>query len=946
MPRLSSAIRHIQKHYTVVVVGSGYGGAIAASRLARAGQTVCVLERGREFQSGEFPDTEPEALAEMQAELPSGHIGSRAGLYDFYVNADVNVLVGCGLGGTSLINGNVALEAEPRVFEDARWPQALRDDRAGLLQEGYQRARQMLQPVEYPAQYPALAKLEALEKSAAHLGQPCSRAPIAVTFKEGVNQVGVEQRACRLCGDCISGCNYEAKNTVMFNYLPDARNFGAEMYTQAAVRYLERKDGRWLVHYQVLDSGLEGYDAPTQTVSADIVVLAAGTLGSTEILLRSKAAGLPLSGQVGRHFSGNGDFLGYSYACAQEICGVGYGHRDPRDMEPVGPCVTGIIDLRGQKELNDGTVIQEMTTPGALSGLLPVALAATASALGKHTGEGLDNVLAMEQSEAERLFLGPYDAAARNTQAYLVMTHENGAGRISLANDRLEIAWPQVGQQPIFEKVNATLAEATRALGGTYMANPVWSKLFNRDLITVHPLGGCVMADDAVQGVVNHKGQAFSSSSGAAAYDSLYVCDGAVIPRSLGVSPLLTIAALAERACALLARDRGWRIDYALPSRRAAAAAAAPMGIQFTETVRGELPAAGASGRSSLDLNLTVVSDDLNAMLRDPEHRASVYGRASARALSAHPLRITAGECRVMPPAAEPADARQLVYRAKLLAEDGKAYYFHGSQQAGTLHVVLHDGDAETGQIMAKATLRMAPRDLRHQLATLRVWNASSSSERLEATARFGRTLAGDLYDIYGGVVGGGQPRKKRPLRVNAPSVYHLALSDTIDLRLTRYEGGSRGPVILSSGPGVASNVFALDTIETSLLEFLFAHGYDLWLLDGPDKMAAGDYQAAIDKVRGVAGVPSVQMVSFGPVPAALARLEGVRSSTATPAPLFDESQLNSATREVLHEIIGPATPDYARLGSLIFTNAVRDVYPLILEDLEAAGLFAGRVKV
>src|SRR5450755_2912772 len=155
MPQLSSPLDEIKDHYTVLVVGSGYGGGIAASRLARAGQQVCILERGREFQSGEYPDTEAEALAEMQAELPSGHTGSRMGLYDFHVNPDVNVFVGCGLGGTSLINGNIALRAEPRVFDDVRWPQALRDD-LGSMEDGYQRAEEMLRPEPYPARYPML----------------------------------------------------------------------------------------------------------------------------------------------------------------------------------------------------------------------------------------------------------------------------------------------------------------------------------------------------------------------------------------------------------------------------------------------------------------------------------------------------------------------------------------------------------------------------------------------------------------------------------------------------------------------------------------------------------------------------------------------------------------------------------------------------------------------
>lgn len=108
MSRLSSSIEDIQPHYTVVVIGSGYGGGIAASRLARAGQSVCVLERGKEFQPGEYPDTELEALPEIQMNLPDRTIGVRTGLYDIRISDDMNVLVGCGLGGTSLINANVA----------------------------------------------------------------------------------------------------------------------------------------------------------------------------------------------------------------------------------------------------------------------------------------------------------------------------------------------------------------------------------------------------------------------------------------------------------------------------------------------------------------------------------------------------------------------------------------------------------------------------------------------------------------------------------------------------------------------------------------------------------------------------------------------------------------------------------------------------------------------
>jgi len=871
MARLSSPVYEIGSHYTVVVIGSGYGGAIAASRLSRAGQQVCVLERGREFQPGEFPDTEAEALAEMQAELPIGHVGSRAGLYDFHINPDVNVFVGCGLGGTSLINGNVAVRPDPRVFDDPRWPAELRADAQGL-DNGFRLAGEMLQPTAYPDRHPALPKLEALESSAVSLGQECSRPPIAVSFAEGPNHVGAHQHGCVLCGDCITGCNYGAKNTLPFNYLADACNYGAAVYTQISVRYLERRGGCWLIHYQILETGLEEFDQPLKTVSADIVVLAAGALGSTEILLRSKARGLPLSDCVGHGFSGNGDVLGFSYGCDREIRGVGYGHRDPRDMEAVGPAITGMIDMRGQTELDTGIVIHEIAAPGALSGLLPVALAHAASALGRNTAE---QAMAAEESEIENLFRGPYDSVASDTQAYLVTTHEQRCGNLRLEDDRLRIAWPQAGDQPIFERVNEILAEATHPLGGSYLINPVWSSVFNRDLITVHPLGGCVMAGTAADGVVNHKGQVFSGDGGTAVYDSLYVNDGSVIPRSLGVGPLLTISALGERTCALMIRDRGLIADSATP--KPAPPLQAPMGIQFGEVLRSD----------ALELDLSVVSLDLEALLIEPDHVARVAGRAVAPALSSETLTVQ-GQFSL---------ARR-AYRLILTSREGKRYFLEAARHAVSLQIKLYGGETAQDPVVLETTLHIPPQDLRRQLTTLRVSNAPQSRQRMEAAERLGRALAGDLYEVYGSAIAG---RKKRPLRVNAPAVYALPGARA---RLIRYHGGSHGPLLLSPGPNVSSLIFTLDTIETNLLEYLFAHGYDVWLLDSAD---AKDRDAAVAKVKEIAHAPRVQMLTAG-------------WEAAGPV------EFNSATRE--------AVPEEWHSISIIGMHAARDVYPAIVSSL------------
>src|SRR6476469_381310 len=133
--RIASHLEDLDDHYTVVVVGSGYGASVAASRLARAGRRVCVLERGREILPGDYPDTLAEATGATQVSTAEGHVGDPSSLFSLHIGDDISVLSGVGLGGTSLINANVSLEADPRVFERG-WPRALRDDVGHGLHDG------------------------------------------------------------------------------------------------------------------------------------------------------------------------------------------------------------------------------------------------------------------------------------------------------------------------------------------------------------------------------------------------------------------------------------------------------------------------------------------------------------------------------------------------------------------------------------------------------------------------------------------------------------------------------------------------------------------------------------------------------------------------------------------------------------------------------------------
>ncbi len=939
MPRLSSTnFENLKTSYDVVVVGSGYGGGITASRMARAGKSVCLLERGKEFQPGEYPNTTPEALREMQTDSPECHTGPRTGLYDMRVNPDLNVFVGCGLGGTSLLNANVALEADPRLFDDPRWPEPLRGSVNPLGREGfYQRAKDMLKSTPYPEGtpgFPKLPKLEAMKVSGAYMNESIYCPPINVHFgPEGPNHVGVEQKPCTLCGDCCSGCNFSAKNTLIMNYLPDAVNHGAEIFTTCQVHFLSRDSGKWIVHFEPIELGRDKFGAPTLFVTADVVVLAAGTLGSTEILLRSREKGLNVSDQLGARMTGNGDVLAFQYNTEREINGIGWGNRDGADVGPVGPCISGVIDIRAdQTDVNQGMVIEEGSIPGALAELLPAAFAAGYALGGREEHPDVQTLIREGERHLVSLKAGAYQGAVHNTQVYLVMTHDEGTGRMYLSGDRLRVDWPAVASEAIFKKVADNFFKAGNPLGGAFVSNPMSSSLLQNHLITVHPLGGCVMGDDATKGVVNHKNQVFSGISGADVYPDLYVSDGAVVPRPLGVNPLLTISALAERCASLMAADRGWNFDCALPSapKVAVAAAVAKMGIRFTETMRGffslgevnDYQAGADKGKqtnSPFEFTLTVTSGDLNAMVNDPAHEAIIVGTVSASALSPKPM-AAKGIFHLFVPDPDHVETNLMKYDMQLNAEDGTAYAFSGFKsihetkfglevwpQTSTLYVTLKR-DNDSGPVIGKGIMHILPDDFAKQMTTLDVTNAATPADRLKGTAEFGRYFGETLFQTYGGIFShpsvfnpDAPPRKKRPLRTTAPEIHFFTSTDDLPLKLTRYQGGAKGPVILSHGLGVSSLIFSIDTIETNLVEYLFAHGYDVWLLDyrasidlpssyqrsTADDVATKDYPPAVEKVLGVTGAESVQMLvhCYGSTTffmAMLAGLKGVRSAVCS----------------------------------------------------------------
>ncbi|WP_439543726.1 GMC family oxidoreductase [Hyphomicrobium sp.] len=540
MSRLASPLSALKHRYDVIVVGSGYGGGVTASRLSRAGKRVAVLERGREIQTGQFPQKFSELKNEFQVTGASFRTGSEQALYDVRLGRDMHVLVGCGLGGGSLVNAGVSLVPDRRVFTDEAWPGQVAQD--GFIEEGYRRAEQWLRPASDPRAR-EMTKYKVLDRASGEAGGTIVAPRIAVSFEDTVNPAGVAQAACTRCGDCCAGCNVGAKNTVALTYLPDAVRHGAELFTGLKVDTVRKgADGLWHVSARVV--GPERGTMPEVMIEAPVVVLAAGTLGSTEILLRSRDAGLAVSDKIGQRFSANGDIIAFGYGAKSTVNAVGVGYPSKVEGLEVGAAVSGQLEFHDAEILANEVRVQEGALPSAFASVLPVLFVPNGRLLGA----------------LQSLINGVYKGPFANLQTFFAVSHDSASGRFSLEDNQLALSWANAKDEPVYARLDKILSNLVAASGGSYVKNPLAGTVMGHQPATAHPLGGCGMGRERSDGVVDHKCRVFNGASNAGdtdVHDGLYVIDGAVIPRSLGVNPLLTITALAERAMLHFAQDRG-----------------------------------------------------------------------------------------------------------------------------------------------------------------------------------------------------------------------------------------------------------------------------------------------------------------------------------------------------------------------------------------------------
>lgn len=541
----SKSVLTSSQFYDIVIVGSGYGASVLAARLAtrfKGSKRICILERGKEYGLGMFPKTFNEVLWNRISPV------NPLGLLDHHANGDLEVIGASGLGGTSLLNAAISLRPEPVVFEQPEWPDAIRAEAASLSQY-YDRAEGILSPTTRLGS-DSFAKVQAHKELVGKAdGVPFEKLPLNINTRDTFTR-----RACIACGDCCSGCNYGAKNSLDKNYLLIARDYGVDIFTQVEVtgiRPIARGE------YRITYNDREESHIMDGVLETRCLILGAGSKGSTELLLRAQSDTFKLSETLGTRLSGNGDVLGFAYNLKNKTQSIG------TRRKTVGQALSSYGDYRKQgtrADLLDRFLLIDGTFPSALAGQVAQVLANFALTDRDNPKYASFTEEQWKRIEADRD--GQYeDGALNHSLLFLACGHDTASGRYYLQSGTgmLKTEWPQIEDEYSFKLINAEMERRAVDMGGVFHENPI-SYWIDNKMIATHPLGGCPMGNDVSTGVVDHRGRVFDAGSSDPKqpfHPGLYVVDAAILPRSLGVTPLLTISAMAERISDYLKRDLG-----------------------------------------------------------------------------------------------------------------------------------------------------------------------------------------------------------------------------------------------------------------------------------------------------------------------------------------------------------------------------------------------------
>jgi enediyne biosynthesis protein E9 len=511
----------------VVIAGSGFGGAIAAYRLAEAyvaagadPGAIVVLERGLRFGHTDFRQ--------------SMDVANLSKVYDLVQGQGMQVVTANAVGGGSNLYLAASLRAPSETFErrdrrpgdgpDRRmWPAALS---RRTLNRYYARAERGLR-VRRPA-WRQVSKSGGLWAATLNeAGHTCDRVPVAIDAERCVNAKW-----------CHTGCIFGAKNSLITNYLAAAEQLGVQVRTLhelQSVRQSSARPYRYVANVNTLDAGSKQPSGAVE-LECKALVLATGAMGDAPILMRSQLALPSLSSHVGQHLGSNGDHVAaieFDPQRVHDVLGLGRYHAFHKGM----PITTMTYDFWAGRRSHafDGTrfTLQEIF----LSTLTNLLYDDGRSPEGDPSWWGVQKkdaiahwasrieLLAMVEDTNDGTFLAPSPTGGGAVQP-------NGG---PIAFGTFEYALSEQSLR-VREAADAAMAQvaATKGLGRFMKLTET------RGVYCAHPLGGCRMADSAELGVVDDSGQVFG-------YEGLHCFGSSIIPTSLGVNPSLTIAAVAER---------------------------------------------------------------------------------------------------------------------------------------------------------------------------------------------------------------------------------------------------------------------------------------------------------------------------------------------------------------------------------------------------------------
>jgi cholesterol oxidase len=512
-----------EKDYDVVVIGSGFGGSVAALRAAEKGYRVAVLEAGRRFSN----DTLPETSWDLKDFLWAPALGWM-GIQKITPLTDVVCLSGAGVGGGSLVYANTLYTPLDDFFADPQWAHIT--DWKAELSPYYDQASRMLGVVENPTETAPDVEMKAIAEEMG-VGHTYHHTPVGVFFGEAGKTVddpyfggaGPRRTGCIECGNCMIGCRYNAKNRLDLNYLHLAEGLGTVIHPETTVTFVRPLSGG-------------GYAVETRhttrrreriTYTADQVVFAAGTLGTQLLLHRMKDEGvLPkISRRLGELTRTNSESI------------LGARARDKNADYSKGVAITSsfhpdskthVEPVRYGKGSNSMGMLQSVLTDGGDGGpRWKKALKEMA-----HSPRDIPKLVWLKGWAEQTIIV----LVMQSLDNSLTVSRKKGRFRDKLVS-RQGHGEPNPTWIPAGNEVTRRLAERIDGIAGGSVG-----ELGNVPM-TAHIIGGAPIGVTAEDGVVDPWQRLHG-------YDGLHVADGAAVTANLGVNPSLTITAQAERAMA------------------------------------------------------------------------------------------------------------------------------------------------------------------------------------------------------------------------------------------------------------------------------------------------------------------------------------------------------------------------------------------------------------